>query len=222
MGTDRSALDALRDMTNELMELGLGEPYIARAVREDPDWDNLIRNREGAARMWHELHDSVTAEAGSSLTRTVPNWKVSWEPMIIVAEPEEFDDDYVADDPRGWTPLAKAHCREAGWDASPRHEEGTWIGWWEPLASLGAGEATSVSGLLTAFIVVGADGTLRFAHTVTRRRRTGIASKLVRHARAHHGLHGPLTEDGRAFASAAGLLDPRDPESTHDGDGAFL
>ncbi|QXC61628.1 hypothetical protein KSP35_01910 [Aquihabitans sp. G128] len=64
-----------------------------------------------------------------------------------------------------------------------------------------------MTGLLSAFIVV-SNGNLEFAHTVKRRRRTGIASRLVEHAAAHHDLkfaRGPRTHDGDAFARARGF-----------------
>lgn len=57
---------------------------------------------------------------------------------------------------------------------------------------------------MSAFIVV-RDGTLEFAHVVRRRRRAGIATRLVEFAVQHHGLtavSGILTDDGEALVAA--------------------
>lgn len=204
-----SPLEILRELTGAMLERGVGGRGLASVVRDDPGWDNMECTRRHVALMWQELNEAVTAETGAALTRRLTDWDETWNPIIVVGEPDDFDEKWPADEPYGWLPLGKAHKREAGWDFPPSEESGTWIGWWEPQTAWGTEGGHNVTGLLSAFIIV-KNGDLKFAHTVTRRRRTGIASKLVAHAAANHGLavaRGPFTPDGEAFARATDLLD---------------
>jgi GNAT superfamily N-acetyltransferase len=177
----------------------------SQIVADDPDWDTPEKTRRHVAMLWSDLQRAVTAEIGSTLVRQVTDWIIDdFTPRIVVGEPHDFDDECPDDEPHGWLPLAVAHRREAGWDFSPKEDSGKWIGWFEPEAAWAIeGASTQVVGMLTAFIVV-RDGTLEFAHVVHRRRRAGIATRLIEFAVQHHGLtdvSGILSDDGKALVA---------------------
>ena len=202
-----NALQTLKILADEMLQREVGDGGLAGVVRGDPEWTDMECTRRHVALMWTELNEAVTAEVGSALTRSLPSWDESCAPQIVVGEPEDFEEVYQADQPYGWSPLAKAHRREALWDFPPTQESGTWIGWWEPENGWPSEKGSTVTGVISAFIVV-ADADLKFAHTVMRRRRRGIASKLVEYATSHHGLEvarGPFTPDGEAFSRSRGL-----------------
>lgn len=206
--TNESALSVLKDLTQHLLDAGglYVEEVTARVVLHDPEWQEPECTRRHVALLWRDLQRSVTAEIGSALTRRMPEWNSDWQPRIVTAQLDEFED-YLDDQPTGWRPLADAHRREAGWDSAPQPESGIWVGWWEPEAAIESQGTAIVHGLLSGFIVV-QDGDLRFAHVVRRRRRQGIASRLVTHAVEHHGLtgaSGPFTPDGEALAISLNL-----------------
>jgi hypothetical protein len=179
---------------------------VAQIVAEDPGWDTPEKTRRHIAILWSDLQRAVTAEVGSALVRQVTDWTIDdFTPRIVVGVPDDFDALCPDDQLYGWLPLAAAHCREAGWDFSPKENSGTWIGWFEPEVAWGIeGANAQVRGVLSAFVVV-RDGRLEFAHVVRRRRRARIATRLVDFAVEHHGLAavgGPLTEDGAALVAA--------------------
>ena len=201
------ALEDLKALTAAMIERGLGANGTAAVIVEDHDWTNMECTRRHVALLWKELNEAVTAETGSALARKLDTWDGTWAPQIVAGEPDDFEEPWPADEPYGWLPLARAHKREAGWDFPPSEGSGTWIGWWQPQTVWESDGKYNAMGLLSAFIIV-KDGDLKFAHTAERARRTGIASKLVEHAAAHHGLtfaRGPFTDDGEAFAQARGL-----------------
>lgn len=178
----------------------------AQIVAEDPDWHVPGKARHQVATLWGDLQRAVTAEVGTALVRQVTDWTSDdFAPRIVVGEPGDFDAECTDDEPYGWLPLSAAHCREARWDFSPNEDSGTWIGWFEPETALVTqAPDAQVFGVLSAFIVV-SDGALEFAHVVRRRRRTGIATRLIEFAVEHHGLtavNGPLSHDGRALVAA--------------------
>ena len=203
-----SALSALRRVTLELIHASAGhvDEFAVGWAAEDAGWAAPAYKRRAVTRLWEQLQESVTAEIGSCLRRELDDWSHNFdEPLIVTARPNEFDPDYEIDNPYGWVPLARAHQREARWDFAPQREAGEWIGWWEPEDAQEVGEgAFSVSGALTAFIVV-RDGNLEFAHVVKRRRRSGVATKLVTFAMEHHRLTRSdsfVTADGSALLAA--------------------
>lgn len=109
-----------------------------RPSRTDPYWDTPEKTRRHVAMLWGDLQRAVTAEVGSALVRQVTDWTIDdFTPRIVVGEPRDFDAASPDDEPYGWLPLAVAHCREAGWDFSPKEESGTWIGWFEPGGCMG-------------------------------------------------------------------------------------
>lgn len=202
-----TALSELSQVVDLLLRLRGADAndVIAQIVAEDPDWETPERTRRHIAMLWGDLQRAVTAEVGSALVRQVTDWTVDdFTPRIVVGDPGDFDDECPEDQPHGWLPLARAHAREAGWDFSPKANSGTWIGWFEPEMAWGIDGANAyVSGVLSAFIVV-RSGTLEFAHVVRRRRRTGIATRLVEFGVQHHGLTAVselLTDDGSALVA---------------------
>lgn len=202
------ALSELKRVVDLLLRLRSSEAndVVAQIVAEDPDWDTREKTRRHVAMLWGDLQRAVTAEVGSALARQVTDWTIDdFTSRIVIGEPDDFDADCPDDEPYGWLPLAVAHCREAGWDFSPKEDSGTWIGWFEPeVAWAIEGTNAHVRGVLSAFIVV-RDGTLEFAHVVRRRRRAGIATRLVEFAVRNHGLtavSGILSNDGQALVSA--------------------
>jgi hypothetical protein len=203
-----TALSELKRVVDLLLTLrgADADDVIAQIVADDPDWDTPEKTRRHVAMLWGDLQRAVTAEVGSALVRQVTDWTVDdFTPRIVVGEPDDFDAECPDDEPYGWLPLALAHRREAGWDFPPEANSGTWIGWFEPEAAWAIeGANAHVCGVLSAFIVV-IDGTLEFAHVVRRRRRTGIATRLVEFAVQHHGMtavSGILSGDGEALVAA--------------------
>lgn len=200
------ALDDLRAVSGVMLDAA-GEGGNASVVRDDPDWRNLECTRRHTALMWKDLNEAVTAETGSALSRELSDWDETWNPIIVTSEPDDFVEDWAPDSPWGWLPLAQAHRRETGWSGGPLEESGTWIGWLEPQTAWNCEAGHNLIGVLPAFIVV-TEGGLRFAHTVTGRRREGLARRLVEYAVAHHGVttaFGPFTGDGDALSRSLGL-----------------
>jgi hypothetical protein len=113
-----SPLEILQELSGAMLERGVGGRGLASVVRDDPGWDNMECTRRHVALMWQELNEAVTAESGAALTRRLTDWDETWNPIIVVGEPDDFAEKWPADEPYGWLPLGKAHKREAGWPDS--------------------------------------------------------------------------------------------------------
>lgn len=203
-----SALDvanAIADLLVDRVGEYSDQTSTAAVIRSEPDrWALPEMTVRHLGLLWDELQSGLVAELGAPLTRREAlRDPADFVGRVVIAEPDEFD---VAAPHDGWYALARAHRKEAGWDFTPDYDSGLWLGWWEP--EQGFGEIAT--GMLVGFVILDRDsGDLVFAHVAKGHRRSGIGSRLVAHAREHHGLRsarGPFTNDGRAFAAAAGLL----------------
>lgn len=135
--TGDTAISELKRVVDLLLTLrkAYANDFTAQTVADDPYWDTPEKTRRHVAMLWGDLQRAVTAEVGSALVRQVTDWTIDdFTPRIVVGEPRDFDAASPDDEPYGWLPLDVAHCREAGWDFSPKEDSGTWIGWFEPEA----------------------------------------------------------------------------------------
>ena len=100
---NESALSVLKGLTQLLLDAdGLYvEEGTARIVLGDLEWQEPECTRRHVALLWRDLQRSVTAEIGSALTRRVPGWNSDWQPRVVAAQPDEFED-YLDDQPTGW------------------------------------------------------------------------------------------------------------------------
>lgn len=183
---------------------------LAEIVEQDPAWLNPECTRRHISLLFAGLCERVTAAIGSPLNRRLDSWDGDWSPRIVTAtwdeQPDEFPEPHDGDH-YGWLPLAAAHRREARWDFRASPEDGTWLGWWEVEAVWECEDYHFVTGTLTGYALI-EDGSLVYTHVVTTRRRQGIATRLIEHAKHHYGLttaRGPFTADGAALVAATGL-----------------